>query len=682
MSDNLLLSLLWAIPLAGALLVLLIPRAAAPAIRATALVATLITFGLTLYTLGVYVTGGSDIRVVAWGDGSGVPTSGKSVVILGLDDNGDLHVRSFDAGGNLVADTVPSSSAKDVSSLKQRVSGLLPAHVLTATEKNQVIDQLTPIVGHNLTGDPAPMTRSLAERAAENTVEENATSGGAGPVDKPGDLVVRRAWIPYFNVQYYLGIDGINLSLLVLTGLISLLACLASWKIDHQERGYFALFLLLVSSMMGVFLSLDLFLFFVFFEVMLLPMYFLIALWGGERREYAAIKFLLFTLFGSALVLVGLLLLYFWSGDYPARIGRIPFMAHSFDAPLLAQVAASTSYYGPAVQRWIFLLLLTGFLIKLPAFPFHTWLPDAHVEAPTPISMILAGVLLKIGGYGMVRIAWPLAPAGAYACSSWAAALGVFSILYGALAAMAQVDFKKLVAYSSISHMGFVTLGLAAMTLFSADGGSLDPRYYAYGINGAMYMMIAHGITSAGMFFLVGVIYERAHTRDLNKLGGLMAVMPIYGAVGLVIFFGAMGLPGLCGFFAEVFVILSTFNYSRWLAVLAALSAVLTAGYILWTIQRVWLGGNTGWKHLPDLSSRELAISAPLVALTVLLGVAPQVMLNWVQPSVEQVARQVASAPTVRSVFESENGLPQTTLPKPPQSSARGGLRVPDTPAK
>ena len=210
----------------------------------------------------------------------------------------------------------------------------------------------------------------------------------------------------------------------------------------------------------------------------------------------------------------------------------------------------------------IFVLFLIGFCVKLPSFPFHTWLPDAHVQAPTPISMILAGVLLKIGGYGLIRLAWPLAPSGAYDLAYYVAVLGVFSIIYGALAAMAQTDFKKLVAYSSVSHMGYVTLGMAVMHLASES----DPRYYAYGVNGAMFMMIAHGITSTGMFFLVGVIYDRAHTRDLRKLGGLLNVMPVYGAVTILIFFGSMGLPGLCGFIAEVFVILSSFNYNPLLA--------------------------------------------------------------------------------------------------------------------
>ena len=227
----------------------------------------------------------------------------------------------------------------------------------------------------------------------------------------------------------------------------------------------------------------------------------------------------------------------------------------------------------------IFTLFLVGFLIKLPAVPFHTWLPDAHVQAPTPISMILAGVLLKIGGYGLIRLAWPLAPVGAMEMSWFVAVLGVVSILYGAFAAMAQTDFKRLVAYSSVSHMGYVTLGLAVMNLAA-------PKYYAYGVNGAMFMMIAHGITSAGMFFLVGVVYDRAHTRDLNALGGLMNAMPVYGGITLLIFFGSMGLPGLCGFVAEVFVVLSAFNYSYGLAILAAAAVILTAGYILWTLQR------------------------------------------------------------------------------------------------
>ncbi|WP_337175257.1 NADH-quinone oxidoreductase subunit M [Paludisphaera sp.] len=461
---------------------------------------------------------------------------------------------------------------------------------------------------------------SLADRAA---------SGGF--------LTARHDWIPAFKIQYFLGLDGISVSLILLTSLTTLLACLASWPIEKQPRGYYSLFLLLAATMTGVFLALDLFLFYVFFEVMLLPMYFLIAIWGGEDREYAAIKFLLYTLFGSVFILVAILILYFWTGDAPAG----DFRGGSFDIVKLTGIASTTGYYGRWIQDWVFVLFLVGFLVKLPSFPFHTWLPDAHVQAPTPISMILAGVLLKIGGYGMIRLAWPLAPAGALDWSYAVAALGVFSIVYGALAAMAQTDFKKLVAYSSVSHMGYVTLGLAAMNL--AGGGA----YYAYGVNGAMYMMLAHGITSAAMFFLVGVIYDRAHTRDLDRLGGLNDVMPVYGAVSYVIFFGSMGLPGLCGFVAEVFVVLAAFHYSVPMGILAAAAVVLTAGYILWTIQRVFLGRNEAWKGLPDLSPREVGISVPLVVLTVLMGVFPQALiLRWMSPSVDRMVAGVASGAT------------------------------------
>ncbi len=473
-----------------------------------------------------------------------------------------------------------------------------------------------------------PASAPLQERAIHNLLQDDGTGSLAITNEDNGlnDLVVRRAWIPSFNIQYFLGLDGISLSLVILTGLISVLACLASWNITHQIKGYYALFLLLVSSMMGVFLSLDLFLFYVFFEVMLLPMYFLIAIWGGGNREYSAMKFLLFTLFGSVFILVSVLILYFWPGDSAAQslfnaTGKAQaFAGHSFDIVELTAIATGTHYYGRAIQSWVFILFFIGFIIKLPSFPFHTWLPDAHVDAPTPISMILAGILLKIGGYGLIRLAWPLAPAGAYDWSYLAAGLGVFSIIYGALVAMAQTDFKKLVAYSSVSHMGYVTLGMAVMNL-------AGPQYYAYGVNGAMFMMLAHGITSAGMFFLVGVIYDRAHTRDLNKLGGLNNIMPLYGAISYVIFFGSMGLPGLCGFVAEVFVVLASFNYSKVLAVLAAAAVILTAGYILWTLQRVFLGRSETWKGLPDMDLREITVAVPLVVLTIAMGVLPNTLV-------------------------------------------------------
>ena len=427
--------------------------------------------------------------------------------------------------------------------------------------------------------------------------------------------------------------------------------------------------------MMGVFVSLDLFLFYVFFEVMLLPMYFLIGIWGGADREYAAIKFLLYTLFGSVFILVAVLILFFWPGDttsapslYNATGQVQPFTGHSFDIVELTGVATKTGYYGRSIQSWVFVLFLIGFLIKLPSFPFHTWLPDAHVEAPTPISMILAGILLKIGGYGLIRLAWPLAPLGAHYWAYFVAALGVFSILYGALVAMAQTDFKKLVAYSSVSHMGYVTLGLAAMNL------STSPQYYAYGVNGAMFMMLAHGITSAGMFFLVGVIYDRAHTRDLNKLGGLNNIMPLYGAISYVIFFGSMGLPGLCGFVAEFFVVVAAFNYSKLLAVLAATAVVLTAGYILWTLQRVFLGRSETWKGLPDMDLREIVVAVPLVVLTIAMGVFPNTLvLSWVSPSVGEMVNSVVTA--ARELNVSAIRTVEKTVPRIPDSISAPSTR-------
>jgi NADH-quinone oxidoreductase subunit M len=553
MSDVILLTLLWLVPLAGALVVLALPNTMTNAIRLTALGFTAATFLLSLFAFAIYSAEGS--RAAA----------------------------------------------------------------------------------------------PFSDRVNNNTLIPEAQGKYVMTVDEPeagqSDLVVRRPWIPYFDIEYYLGLDGISLSLVILTGFVSLLSCLASWNIEKQVKGYFALFLLLTSSMIGVFLALDLFLFYVFFEVMLLPMYFLIAIWGGDNREYAAIKFLLYTLFGSVFILVAILILYFYTGDAVVA----GYNAHTFDIVELTGIATKTDYYGRSIQGVIFSLFLVGFCVKLPSFPFHTWLPDAHVQAPTPISMILAGVLLKIGGYGLVRLAWPLAPAGAFDMAYLVAALGVFSILYGALVAMAQTDFKKLVAYSSVSHMGYVTLGMAVMTLASKS----DPRYYGYGVNGAMFMMIAHGITSTGMFFLVGVIYERAHTRDLRKLGGLLNVMPLYGAASFIIFFGSMGLPGLCGFIAEAMVVLAAFNYDPahpWLAVLAASAVILTAGYILWTLQRVFLGRSEEHHALTDMNLREIAIAAPLVLMTVLLGVFPQPMLlDWMGPSVTQMVQAVTHAKTLTS---------------------------------
>ncbi len=491
---------------------------------------------------------------------------------------------------------------------------------------------------------------TLAERAA---AAKQALRSGR-PAD-PKDLVVRYPWIRPFEVEYYLGVDGISLPLIVLTSFISMLAMLASWNIDKYVRGYCMLFLLLETGMLGTFLALDFFLFYVFWELMLLPMYFLIGVWGAPSRvevdgrvrggPYAAIKFFIYTLVGSVLILIALLAFYF----HPAEPGGNP--AYTFDLMRLHEIGQSGTAYSLTFQIVMFLLLYVGFAIKVPLFPFHTWLPDAHVEAPTPISMILAGILLKMGGYGFARIAYPICPEAAQYLAWFLVAIGVINILYGALAAMAQTDFKKLVAYSSISHMGYVMLGFAVWSLAG------DPNKWSMAFNGAMFQMIAHGISSPAMFFAVGVIYDRVHHRDLNRMGGLANIMPFYAGLSTIIFFAGMGLPGLCGFIGEVFTVLGSWQFSRTVAVLAASGVILTAGYILWTLQRVFLGtpspnilgeghgeGHDLKRFLPDLSIREWVIAVPMVVMAVVLGVYPDLVFRFMEPSVTDLILDLTKA--------------------------------------
>ncbi len=431
-------------------------------------------------------------------------------------------------------------------------------------------------------------------------------------IDLPGV-----AWFGHVAVDYFLGIDGLSLPMVMLTALISFVGVIASWNIGKSQKGYFALYLLLDTGMMGVFVALDMFLFYVFWELMLLPMYFLIGIWGGPRREYAAIKFFLYTLLGSVLILLVMLGLYFSVNVTDPATGQA---MHTFD--MLAMM--NPQNYDPhalfagigTYWRYVaFIALFIGFAIKVPIFPFHTWLPDAHVEAPTAISVILAGVLLKMGTYGFLRISFPIFPDAVLKFSYALAILGFINIVYGALCAMAQTDFKKLIAYSSISHMGVVLLGIAALNTQGVAGGVLQ--------------MFNHGVVTAMLFLIVGVIYDRAHTRGVNDFGGLANQMPVYTGIMTVAFFAAIGLPGLSEFISELLSYLGAFQTFRWIAIFSSIGIVLTAGYMLWTLQRVFLGQlPEKWKGLTDVNGRELVSLVPLMVVVILLGVFPSIMLH------------------------------------------------------
>ncbi len=424
------------------------------------------------------------------------------------------------------------------------------------------------------------------------------------------------SWIPQINVWYHLGVDGLSVPLVFLTALLSFVAAIASASIHERLKEYYFLYLLLVTGMMGTFLALDLFLFYLFWEVVLVPMYFLIGIWGGPRREYAAIKFFLYTLAGSVFMLLSILTCYFHSNP------------HTFSIPaLMAQGMDLTE----STRGWVFLGFFLAFAIKVPIFPFHTWLPDAHVEAPTPISVLLAGVLLKMGGYGLFRISFPLLPQAAVGFGTVLAVLGLINIVYGAMVALAQTDLKKLVAYSSVSHMGFVLLGLSALTLT--------------GFNGAMLEMFNHGMITGGMFLLVGVLYDRAHTRNLADFGGLGAKIPVYG--GLLIFFSmaSLGLPGLSGFVGEFLSLLGCFPTHPAIVIFSVLGLVFGAAVFLLMIQKVLLGPlHPKWAGLTDINRREIFTLVPLMLFILWVGIWPSTLIAWQNPALKALLYRLGGA--------------------------------------
>src|SRR5687768_3244659 len=437
-------------------------------------------------------------------------------------------------------------------------------------------------------------------------------------------FVERRPWIPAFGIDYYVGIDGISLFLVVLTGFLTPIALLSSWGSIERKVKEFSLFMLaLEGAMIGVFVSLDLFLFYVFWDAMLIPMYFLIGIWGYDQRVYAAIKFMLYTMAGSVLMLIAILGL--------AYLHSVATGSYSFD--LLRLYALDIP---PRTQAWFFLAFTVAFAIKVPLFPFHTWLPDAHVQAPTAGSVILAGVLLKMGTYGLLRFSFPLFPEAATYFAPALATLAVIGIVYGALVAMVQPDMKKLVAYSSVSHLGFVVLGICAMNV--------------QGVQGAVYQMLAHGVSTGGLFLMVGMLSDRRHTRLITEFGGLKQTMPRLTAAFLIITLASIGMPGLNGFVGEFLIMVGAFKWDPRFVVAAGLGVILSAVYMLWMFQRVYYGPVTHAENatLPDLRPHEWASALPLCAAALVMGIFPMIFLEPMEPSVRKVVDQVQYVQPVR----------------------------------
>jgi NADH-quinone oxidoreductase subunit M len=447
------------------------------------------------------------------------------------------------------------------------------------------------------------------------------------------------AWIPTWGIRFTLGLDGIALMMILLTTFIMPLTVLGSWtSVKTKVPAFFSLMLILTSGMLGVFVARDLFLFYVMWEVMLIPMYFIIGIWGGERRIYASIKFFIYTMLPSLLMLVAILYLGIHAGS-----GGTP--NFSYDN-LLAHLTSA-----PRVALWLFAAFFLAFAVKVPMFPFHTWLPDAHVEAPTGGSVILAAIMLKMGTFGFLRFALPLFPGAAMnpTVRAIVVALAVIGIVYGALVAMVQPDFKKLVAYSSVSHLGFVMLGIFAVTLQS--------------VQGALMVMISHGISTGALFLLVGMIYERRHTREIEAYGGIARVVPLFATALTIVSLSSIGLPGTNGFVGEFLVLLGSFKPYPIATIIATTGVILAAAYLLWAIQRVLLNplDKPANQHIPDLNWREIAIVTPLIAAIIWLGVYPAPVLRRMEPAASKFVAQVNTGMVPGTV-------PTTTVAVAPES--------------